>query len=156
MRISFLILILIFPVVLSAQSSDSIKVIGIHPAVGKSISQNEKIRYKLFPQYKDESFEQAEVLKLNDSIFVLSVKPVKGNSIQCPITVNELDELFYQINKQENRKKNPDDDYVKELEEQKEAQKTKARNDNSEFWWNFLTQMTIITFETLIAIGLTN
>ncbi|MCE3279429.1 MAG: hypothetical protein K0S44_1620 [Bacteroidetes bacterium] len=156
MRISLLLLFIILPTLLSAQASDSVKVIGIHPAVGKSISRNEKIQYKLFPQYKNESFEQAEVLKLNDSTFVLAVKPVNGNSIKCPITIAELDELFYQIDKPVTRKKPLDDDYVKELEERKEAEKTRAKNDNSEFWWNFLTQMTIITFETLIAIGLTN
>lgn len=156
MRIPILIFLFFLPTIFFAQSPDSSKVIGIHPAVGKSISQNEKIRYHLFPQYKHVSFEQAEVLKVNDSTFVLLVKPVNGNSIKCPITIAELDELFYQIDEIEKSKRRVDDEYVISEEERKEAQRIRTRNDNSEFWWNFLTQMTIITFETLIAIGLTN
>jgi hypothetical protein len=156
MKHFFLIAFILFNLVVQAQTSANAKLIGIHPAVGKTISQDEKIRYRLFPQYKDSTFESAQVFKLSDSTFLLAVKPITGSELKSPISIPELDELFYRIDEAEKNKKNVEEDYVLSKEERKEAERKRAGNENSEFWWNFLAQMTIITLETIIAIGLSN
>lgn len=138
-----------------AQNADSGRVIGIHPAVGKSISREEKIRYALFPEYKDSLFESAEIIKYNDSTFMLHVRAVQGTEITTKVSTRELDDLFYDIEKVEKSKKEKDE-YVLTEEERKEIRRKRAKEESANFWTDFLVNMTIITFETLLTITFSN
>ncbi|HEX8514805.1 MAG TPA: hypothetical protein VF868_01310 [Bacteroidia bacterium] len=155
MKIFRLLFLLLLPICSHAQSFDSVKVLGIHPAVGKLITADEKVKYKLFPEYKDSTFESARVLKYNDSLFVLCVRSINGTELTKDIGTDQLDKLYYAVEELEKQKK-PREDYVMSDEEKRETERRRSRNNNSEFWWNFLAQMTILTFETLIAFAFIN
>ncbi|MDF2435690.1 MAG: hypothetical protein K0Q95_66 [Bacteroidota bacterium] len=152
MRHLFLLLFFFLSCFTQAQTADSGKVIGLHPSVGKIISQEEKLRYHLFPDYKDNVFQNAKVIKYNDSTFILSVSTVTGKEVQSPITTTELDDLYYQIEDAEKAKRS-EEEYVMTEEEKKEIKKKRVRQYNSTFWYNFLAQMTILTIEVVLAIA---
>lgn len=153
---TLLLLFCLFSLSIRAQIRDSARVIGIHPAVGKEISRNEKIRYQLFPEYKDSIFSSAAIVKLNDSTFQLSVTSIQGIQVNNHIGTKELDELFYRIDDAEKGKKIRDEEYVMSEEEKKEQRRKRSREASSDFWYNFLAQMTIVTIETLLTIAFAN
>jgi hypothetical protein len=154
MRKLLLAFLLSFPLLLKAGTGDTSKVIGIHPAVGKSISRDEKIKYKLFPEYIDSLFESAEVTRCSDSTFLLNVRTVQGTDIHNSISTKQLDDLYYRIDDIEKVKKEPE--YVMTEEEKKEERRKRNRQNNSDFWYDFLAQMTIATFEVIITAVLSN
>jgi len=93
-------LLLFFSILLSFRAvaqTDTAKVIGIHTAVGKSISQEEKIKYHLFPEYKDSLFESARIVKLNDSTYEVVVHSTGGADIKSYISTQELDGMYFRI-----------------------------------------------------------
>jgi hypothetical protein len=139
-----------------AQEPDTLKVIGIHPAVGKIISQDEKIRYHLFPEYKDSAFISARVLKYTDSTFMLSIRSVQGVEVQNHISTKQLDALYYQIDDVEKGKQPREEQYVLTEEEKRQERKRRNKEDASEFWMEFLGQMIAVTVETLIFAALSN
>jgi hypothetical protein len=153
MKFFLLILSILFFLNLHARNTDSAKVIGVHPAVGKLISLDEKIKYKLFTEYKDSVFVSAQVLKLNDSTFQLSVRSIQGIEIKNHISTKQLDDLFYRIDDVEKGKKIKEEEYVMTDEEKKEERRKRSREVSASFWYNFLAQMTILTVETLLTIA---
>lgn len=152
----FLLLVMfLLPFAIKAQTTDSAKVIGIHPAVGKIISRDEKIKYHLFEEYKDSTFESAELFKCKDSTFLLSVKSIQGNELKSPISTKQLDDLYFKIDEVEKMQAKTADEYL-QSSVAKEAEKKKKARDNSNFWIDFFTQLTIVTIETFITLALTN
>lgn len=156
MKQLLIISFLLFSALAKAQNPDSTKLIGIHPLVGKTISQGEKIHYKLFPEYKDSVFHSAQLFKLNDSTFQLCTKTINGTEIKSYLTTKELDELYYRIDESEKAREGKQEEYVMTKEEKKEERRERAREANRSFWTDFLVQATIITFEAIITVLLTN
>jgi hypothetical protein len=139
-----------------AQHNDSLKVIGIHPAVGKMITRDEKIKYHLFPEYKDSIFESAQIFSLNDSTFLVSIKTINGIEVRNYISTSQLDKIYYRIDELQKGKQVPEEEYVMTKEEKKEARKGRARDASLDFLVDFFAQMTIITLEALLTFALTN
>jgi|GEM_PF-5974585 len=139
-----------------AQDPDTMKVIGIHPAVGKVISKDEKIKYRLFPEYKDSTFISARVLKSNDSTFMLSVSALHGIELNNYISTKELDALYYQIDDIEKGRQPKEEQYVQTDEEKKQERKRRNQEAASQFWLDVLGQMIVVTVETLILVALSN
>jgi hypothetical protein len=152
MRHLFLFAFIFLAGLLKAQEADSGKVIGLHPSVGKLITRDEKIRYHLFPDYKDSIFQSAKIIRYNDSTFILAVSTTIGQEVKTPVTTIDLDNLYYRIEDSEKAKKS-NDDYVLTEEERKEARKKRAKHDNSIFWYNFLAEMTVFTIEIVLALA---
>lgn len=139
-----------------AQNTDTMKVIGVHPAVGKAISKDEKIKYRLFPEYKDSTFVSARVLKYNDSTFMLSVTALQGIELNNYISTKQLDALYYQIDDVEKGRQPKEEQYVQTEEEKRLERKRRNQEAASGFWMDFLGQMIALTVETLIFAALSN
>lgn len=139
-----------------AQTADSGKVIGIHPAVGKLITRDEKIRYRLFSEYKDSTFENAKIIKYNDSTFVLDVTSIQGTEIKTNVNTKQLDDLYFKIDDVVKGKSVDNDEYVKTDQEKKEERKRRRADADRSFWYNFFAEMTILTFETILTFAFTN
>jgi hypothetical protein len=82
-----------------AQTADSGKVIGIHPIVGKTISLDEKIKYNLFPEYNDSLFSSAQFIRNSDSTYTIVFTSISGTELKKNISSNEMNDLFYKIDK---------------------------------------------------------
>ena len=141
---------------LFSQTLDSSKIIGIHPAVGKSITKDEKVRYHLFPEYKDSLFESAHVLKYNDTTFALVIKPINASEIVRSISTKELDALYYNVEDIEALSKKTEDAYAFSSEEKKEGQKKHHNGYWDDALSEFLWDLFALTFEVLITAAFSN
>ena|SRR6218665_2889343 len=140
-----------------AQTNDSAKVIGIHPAVGKSISREEKISYQLFTQYKDSLFESAYVLKLSDSTYEVVVRTIRGDYIRNQISSKEMDDLYYRVDEISKAGKQQNDHFANLSEEEKKRIRKQQRADAAgEILLDFLGQMVLVTLQVLLTAALTN
>lgn len=129
------LLLLLFPVLVKAQTNDEGKVIIIHPAVGKTITADNKKQYHLFPQYKDSLFSSAEVTKYNDTTYSIAFKTITGQTIEKSATTEELNEIYHQI----------DEIHSESLNSTQEKAAKRSRNKSR---WNG-----IIFFQSLLLIA---
>lgn len=88
------IVCLLIPIAGIGQNPDSAKVITLHPITGKVITLEEKKEYSLFPEYKDEAFISAEVLKYNDTTYTIRFRTTKGTAFERTTDTNELDSIY--------------------------------------------------------------
>lgn len=143
-KINFFILF-ILPLFSLAQTAERIKVITLHPSVGKSIDVNEKREFYLFPDYNDSIFESAEILKYNDSIYFIRFKTTNGKEFEKPTNTNELDQMFAKVESRKPR------DYV-ESNDEKETRRRQVHNHNEAIGLhigNVILQVLLITLTIL-------
>jgi hypothetical protein len=95
-KIIYFILIF-FPFSAIAQTSDSVKILTLHPSVGKSIDVKEKKEFYLFPDYKDSVFRSAEILKYNDTTYSIRFTTTTGKVFEKPTTTKELDAMYAKV-----------------------------------------------------------
>jgi hypothetical protein len=132
-------------------SQDSMKVIGIHPAIGKTISQDEKIQYKIFPEYSDTVFTGAYVLLNTDSSHTLVMNTCAGKIVKRSIDTKELDQIYYTIAEAEKIKQAEEISYVSPAEEETKEEKKKRRSEAaSRGVFEVLGQVFIISLEVLL------
>ena len=115
-------LLLFLPFLSFSQTSGSVKILTLHPSVGKSIDVNEKKEFSLFPDYKDSIFGSAEILKYNDSTYTIRFTTTTGKVFEKPTNTNELDAMYANV---ENKKPT---EYV----ETKHERKSEAREREAE------------------------
>ncbi len=129
-----------------AQTSESIKILTLHPSVGKLIDVKEKKDFYLFPEYKDSLFESAEILKYNDSTYTIRFKTTSGTVFEKPTSIHELDAMYAKVDS-----KRPAE-YV-EPKKDREGRKNKEGRDNSQLGLhigNVILQVVLITLSILI------
>lgn len=97
MKIIIYFILIFFPFSAIAQTGDSVKILTLHPSVGKSIDVKEKKEFYLFPDYKDSVFRSAEILKYNDTAYTIRFTTTTGNVFEKPTTTKELDAMFAKI-----------------------------------------------------------
>lgn len=123
---------------------DSMKVIGIHPAVGKSITKQDKIYFKIFPEYNDSIFFSAYVILNTDSTYTLAVNTINNKNIKRPIDRKELDQIHFAI---DNKSKEESIDYVQKDEDKKAIRKERANRT----FMNVLAQIALVSFQVLLT-----
>ena len=156
MKHSLLSLFVFLHLLSFSQTKDSGQVIGIHPTLGKSITQDEKARYHLFPEYQDSLFESAKIFKYNDSTFLLIIKPIHAAEITRNISTKELDAIYYKVEEDNAAVKKAENSYTM-TEEEKKAER---RKQHSDYWDDalaeFFSQLFIVTIEVLITAAFSN
>ncbi|MCW3085889.1 MAG: hypothetical protein JWP12_3255 [Bacteroidetes bacterium] len=95
-QLHFFIAFLFLSLCANAQP-DTAKLIGLHPAVGKIISHNEKIKYRLFPEYSDNTFTSAQVFMYNDTTYLLKITQTDGNTLKDTIRTYQMDDFYTRI-----------------------------------------------------------
>lgn len=138
------LILLFFMLSLSAFSQDSMKVIGIHPSIGKTISKGDKVGYQLFPEYKDSVFASAYVIMNTDSSYTLSVITPANKVIKRPISTQELDEIHFKIG---SKGKAETVDYVQSEPEKKAIRKERANRT----FMNVIAQIALVSFQVLLT-----
>ncbi len=101
--LSFFIAFLFLSLCANAQS-DTAKLIGLHPAVGKTISRDEKIKYHLFKLYDDNTFASAQIFMYNDTTYLLKITQTNGSLLQDTIRTNQMDDFYDRIDEVEKGK----------------------------------------------------
>jgi hypothetical protein len=76
-------------------------VITLHPAIGPTITLNEKKKFFLFPQEDTLLFESALVIKYNDSVYSFVIRKTDGNRFEKFTTKKEIEEMYSRIEKLE-------------------------------------------------------
>jgi hypothetical protein len=144
MNIMRIICLLFLFIPLCSASQDSLKVIGLHPSVGKSISHDDKLRYDLFPEYNDSLFSSASIILNTDSSYTLSVTALNKKTIKRPITRQEMDELYRKI---EHKAPAEATDYVQKESEKKAIRKERATHT----FMNVLGQIVLISLQVMLT-----
>ena len=116
MKSGFLLLLLLLTFATQAQVSDTAKLIGLHPAVGKVIDRDEKMKYRLFPDYDDRLFEKAELYSMNDTAYLLVITSVSGTKMKYHVNEVLMDKLYEQVDAID-RKQYKDWDYASNARE---------------------------------------
>ena len=148
-RLPLFILLFILSLAANAQTADTAKLIGIHMAVGKTITRDEKIKYQMFPQYNNEEFDSAQVFRYNDSTYELRISASNGSVVKTRIGNSQMDDMYNRIDDIENGK-TQESDYVMTDQEKKKQHDQRIKEDHSQFWTDFLINMSIVTFEIVI------
>lgn len=126
-----------------AQNSDTMKLIGIHPAVGKTIERAEKTEYHLFTDYSDSLFDYAQVFRQNDTTFRLVITSIGGTQKTYKLDTTAMNNLYDRIDDVEQAKLK-DGDYADDRKQKK--------HPHADFWYDFLEQAIYITLDVLIAL----
>ncbi|OFY85257.1 MAG: hypothetical protein A3F72_04445 [Bacteroidetes bacterium RIFCSPLOWO2_12_FULL_35_15] len=144
--------LLFLPLLSIAQTSDGIKIITLHPSIGKSIDAQEKKEFFLFPDYKDSIFESAEILKYNDSTYAIRFTTITGKVFEKPVNTNELDAMFAKVDS-----KKPNEYVETNRERTSEAKERKSEGttsrDKAEMGLhvgNIILQVVLITLSILV------
>jgi hypothetical protein len=146
MKKNIFLLFLFLPFFLQAQTADSVKIITLHPSVGKSIDVKEKKEFYLFPDYNDSIFESAEILKYNDSTYTIRFKTTTGNFFEKPTNTKELDAMYAKVDRIKPA------EYV-ETKHDRESRRSSSRNENAEWGYHvgsIILQVLLITLSILI------
>lgn len=154
---SFLLLFLLCSLA-KAQTPDSAKAIGIHPAVGKSISCGEKIKYRLFTEYKDSLFKSAEVLKFNDSTYEAVIHTTKGIDVKTYLSTEEMDRLYFRIDEISKADKQHAGNFTdpSEEEEEKRIKRKQRASAAGDIFLEILGQAIIVSLQVMLTAVLTN
>ncbi|MCW3085888.1 MAG: hypothetical protein JWP12_3254 [Bacteroidetes bacterium] len=150
-RLQLFILLLIISLGANAQTADTAKLIGIHTAVGKTITRDEKIKYQLFPEYNDREFDSAQIFRYNDTTYELRIASSNGSMIKTVISNSRMDDLYNRIDNIENGK-TIEGDYVITAEEKKRQHDQRVKAERSEFWTSFLGDMVSATVEITMEV----
>ena len=134
----------------NAQTADTAKLIGIHKAVGKTITRDEKIKYHLFTEYKDDTFDSAQVFRYNDTTYELRISSSNGSMVKTMIGDSQMNQLYNRIDNIENGK-TIESDYVISAEEKKRQHDQRIKEERSQFWTDFLINMAAATFEIVLS-----
>ncbi len=154
-QLQLFILLFLVSLLANAQTADTAKLIGIHKAVGKTITRDEKIKYQLFTEYKDDTFDSAQVFRYNDTTYELRIASSNGSILKTAITGSQMDEMYNHIDNIVNGK-TQEGDYVITAEEKKRQHDQRIKEERSQFWTNFLINMAAATFEIVLNVILTN
>lgn len=146
-------LLLFLPLLSIAQTSDGIKIITLHPSIGKSIDALEKKEFSLFPDYKDSIFELAEIVKYNDSTYTIRFTTTTGKIFEKPVSTNELDAMYAKVDT-----KKPTEYVETNRERKSEARERKSEDsatsrDKAEMGLhigNIILQVVLITLSILV------
>lgn len=145
-RIIFLLLLAGFS--MRAQT-DSMRLIGLHPSVGKTIDRDEKIRYRLFPQYRDSLFDNAQIFTANDTTYKLVITSVSGSNAGYLIDTTMMTRLYNQIDSVD--KAAGSDDYTDNRYAAKNNTKAK-QSSGSDIWYDLLGQAIFFTIDLLVSL----
>jgi Na+-transporting NADH:ubiquinone oxidoreductase subunit NqrC len=145
-----LLLFFLIPLLSSAQTTDSGMVITLHPAVGNTITANEKKQFDLFTEYNDSLFESAQIVKYNDSTYAIRLKTIQGNFFERETDSKELHTIYEKI---ERIKPVEKDEYVENKRNSEQLKKDKQEdriNTGFQFSQMFF-ELLVITLEVLVA-----
>ncbi len=114
----------------------------LHPQLGEIITAEEKEKFKLFQDYKTETFGSAYVYQMNDTAYVLVVNPIGAASFEKPISnaeINAIHSGVERITKEETRR----------YAEAEKERRQETANEIARFSFQFI----FIALEILLAIS---
>lgn len=124
-------------------------IVAFHPSVGNAIDLSEKKELNLFPEYNDSLFESAQLIKYSNDRYALLFKTTKGGSFEKPITIKELDEIYFNIEKVKPSAKSSSDDYVDNKASKKSSEKRENRSENVQIAAEITLQIIFVFLEIL-------
>ena len=127
-----------------AQNTDTMRLIGIHPAVGKTIERDEKKEYHLFTDYNDSLFDYAQVFRKNDTTFRLVITSIRGSQQSYRLDTAAMNELYDRIDAVEQAKLNGDD-YA-------DTDTKVKKHPHADFWYDVLGEAIYVTIDLLISL----
>lgn len=129
-----------------SQTDKNGKIVAFHPSVGNSINLQEKKEFGIFTEYNDSLFESAQLVKYNSESYTVLLKTTNGQSFEKPISIQELDALYANIEKV---KPVITDDYV-EVNKPKEKQfKKDNRSESAQIVAEITIQIVFVLLEIL-------
>ena len=148
-QLSFFISFLLLSLCANAQT-DTAKLIGLHPAVGKTISRDEKIKYHLFKLYDDNTFASAQVFMYNDTTYLLKVTQTNGSLLQDTMRTNQMDDFYTRIDEVEKAKIKDPEYAITTQEKQETYKKHRSVADTNQL----LSDVFRITLDALYTLSL--
>lgn len=145
--------LLFLPLLTLAQTSDGVKILTLHPSVGKSIDVNEKKEFYLFPDYNDSVFKSAEILKYNDSTYTIRFTATTGKVFEKPTNTNELDAMYAKVDSKKPTEYVETKQERKSEERERRSEQNRTSRDNAEMGFhigNIILQVVLITLSILV------
>jgi len=139
MKHSFFILLFLCCCGFAQAQTDSLRLIGIHPAVGKTVDRGEKIKYQLFPEYKDSIFDHAQVFTKGDTAYQLVITSIRGTQVKYAIDTTAMNTMYDQVEKVERAQQTDDKAVAK-------------HNSDNDFWFDLLGQAIYLTIDLLVSL----
>lgn len=143
-----LFILLLASLFAKAQTADTATLIGLHPAVGKVIDRDEKMKYHLFPEYDDRLFDKAQFYSRNDTAFMLVITSISGTKMKYAVNPVLMDELYEQIDAVDS-KQYKDGDYASNAKEHPEQVHTSHRALRKEYIGPMIVDLVFISLGLL-------
>lgn len=105
------------------QTDNKDKIVAFHPSIGNTLDKSEKIRYTVFPEYKDSLFESAQLIQHDSSSYSVLIKTTNAHSFKKEINRTELDIIYAKIESMQSTNSGSTDDYVDNSTTQKKEKK---------------------------------
>ena len=156
MKYFLLLIFCLITIITNGHNPDSVKVIGLHPAIRKTISQDAKIKYHLFPEYKDSLFGSAQIIKLNDTIYHLVIHSITGTDVKATISIKELDEMYFRIDDVYASAKAQEDPYALPEEDRKEIRRKENARKAGKIIMTVMTNIVLVSLQAFLSVTLSN
>ncbi len=124
------------------------KIVKIHPSIGNSIDLSEKKEFQLFTEYNDSLFESAHLVKYGDENYTILIKTTTGKSFEKPISINELDAIYANIEKV----KPAPNSQADEVSERKLSKEELEKQQKKESHYDSIRTIAEISFQVIFVL----